>query len=392
MPAAQREYFSEHAITRVETALCRIIAEIDALCAHDDADVVVSRLLKKFDVVTGLSAWSDPLTHQLTGPLPRLRADPSAIVRGRASPRCRRACSSPRRSWRRIATSLAGAAPCTCSPWARRRRRWRPRLRRVAPGRDRDGLGRSARTGPAHWPPAMTFVDGGHPLPTAGSVDGGRRALALAGGVPPPTSGSSCCCRAAPSALMAVPAAASRSTTSSGRRAAADAAAPTSTRSTPCASICRRVKGGWLAAACRGAIVTLAISDVVGDDLERDRVGAERAGRDRRGPMRSRRSTAFGGDAPIRRGRLRVWRAPARAGALAETPKPGDTRWRAPDGARDRRPPRRRWRAPPTPRAALGYDVVVIDAPVTGEARDAAARLVATRSRGRRPPAGAAGA
>ena len=58
---AQREYFSDAAIRSVETALCRIIAEIDALSHAADADVVVARLLKEFDVVTRLSAWSDPL-------------------------------------------------------------------------------------------------------------------------------------------------------------------------------------------------------------------------------------------------------------------------------------------------------------------------------------------
>jgi hypothetical protein len=58
--AAQREYFSEHAIQSVETALCRIIAEIDALTHGDDAEIVVARLLKEFDVVTRLSAWTDP--------------------------------------------------------------------------------------------------------------------------------------------------------------------------------------------------------------------------------------------------------------------------------------------------------------------------------------------
>lgn len=58
---AQREYFSEHAIRSVEAALCRIIAEIDALSHTSDADEVVARLLKEFDVVTRLSAWTDPL-------------------------------------------------------------------------------------------------------------------------------------------------------------------------------------------------------------------------------------------------------------------------------------------------------------------------------------------
>jgi len=56
----QRPYYSEDAITDVETALTRIIDELEYLCSCADADQLVSSLLKKFDVVTGLSAWSDP--------------------------------------------------------------------------------------------------------------------------------------------------------------------------------------------------------------------------------------------------------------------------------------------------------------------------------------------
>ena len=55
-----RPYFSEGAITDVEAALTRIMGELEQLCSKDNADEVVSSLLKKFDVVTGLSAWSDP--------------------------------------------------------------------------------------------------------------------------------------------------------------------------------------------------------------------------------------------------------------------------------------------------------------------------------------------
>jgi hypothetical protein len=55
-----RAYFSESAITDVEAALTRILGQLEQLCTEDNADEVVSRLLKKFDVVTGLSAWSDP--------------------------------------------------------------------------------------------------------------------------------------------------------------------------------------------------------------------------------------------------------------------------------------------------------------------------------------------
>jgi hypothetical protein len=56
----QREYYSERVIGDVEAALARILARLDALCAEKDAEQVVSRLLRQIDVLTGLSAWSDP--------------------------------------------------------------------------------------------------------------------------------------------------------------------------------------------------------------------------------------------------------------------------------------------------------------------------------------------
>jgi hypothetical protein len=56
----QREYYSERAISEVEQALTRVMGQLDRLCTKADADKVVSRLLRQFDVVTGLSAWSDP--------------------------------------------------------------------------------------------------------------------------------------------------------------------------------------------------------------------------------------------------------------------------------------------------------------------------------------------
>ncbi len=56
----QRPYYSEGAITGVEAALARIMADLDQLCTKANASQVLSNLLKKFDVVTGLSAWSDP--------------------------------------------------------------------------------------------------------------------------------------------------------------------------------------------------------------------------------------------------------------------------------------------------------------------------------------------
>jgi hypothetical protein len=56
----QRPYFSDRAITDVEAALTKIISELEQLSTKENAPQLVSSLLKQFDVVTGLSAWSDP--------------------------------------------------------------------------------------------------------------------------------------------------------------------------------------------------------------------------------------------------------------------------------------------------------------------------------------------
>ena len=56
----QRAYYSESAITDVEAALSKIIGKLEQLSTQDNAPQLIGSLLKKFDVVTGLSAWSDP--------------------------------------------------------------------------------------------------------------------------------------------------------------------------------------------------------------------------------------------------------------------------------------------------------------------------------------------
>ncbi len=57
---AQREYYSVQAVERVEAALLKIIAEVDRLSEEANAEQVLAKLLREFDVVTGLSGWSDP--------------------------------------------------------------------------------------------------------------------------------------------------------------------------------------------------------------------------------------------------------------------------------------------------------------------------------------------
>jgi hypothetical protein len=58
--AAQRESFSERAITDADEALARVISQLEQLCAKADAEQVIAGLLRKFNAVTGLSGWSDP--------------------------------------------------------------------------------------------------------------------------------------------------------------------------------------------------------------------------------------------------------------------------------------------------------------------------------------------
>lgn len=61
--AQQREYYSERAITDAECAIMRVLNELDQLCLKDDADTLMSALLRKFDMVTGLSGWNDPKNY-----------------------------------------------------------------------------------------------------------------------------------------------------------------------------------------------------------------------------------------------------------------------------------------------------------------------------------------
>jgi hypothetical protein len=56
----QREYYSEVAIRQVEDALTRIKGQLETLCQRDDACQMMGELLRKFDLVTKLSAWTDP--------------------------------------------------------------------------------------------------------------------------------------------------------------------------------------------------------------------------------------------------------------------------------------------------------------------------------------------
>jgi hypothetical protein len=56
----QRGHYSDRAIEDAEKALTRVMSQLDRLCTKADADKVVSRLLRQFEIVTRLAGWSDP--------------------------------------------------------------------------------------------------------------------------------------------------------------------------------------------------------------------------------------------------------------------------------------------------------------------------------------------
>ena len=221
----------------------------------------------------------------------------------------------------------------------------------------------------ADVPAGVEWYDAGHPVPTDGSVRGARRALDLAADTRPGAllrvllSGGG-------SALMALPAegvtlADKQDTVRLLLQSGADIHELNTVRKHLSA-----IKGGLLAAAAQGDTHTLAVSDVVGDDLSVIASGpttpddstyaqalhvlAARGGRDRYPASVVARLTA------------------GAAGSVAETPQSGDGRL---ERATATVIGRQRGALDDAGRAAhdLGYRVVVVLEPVTGEARVLAA-------------------
>lgn len=219
---------------------------------------------------------------------------------------------------------------------------------------------------------AVEWIESGHPFPDARSEAAGERALALAQRVHSGDvlvillSGGASALMAAP--LDGISLADKIETTKLMMASGADIHALNTVR-----RHLSKVKGGRLAAACIGTTLTLAISDVVGDDL--NAIGS--------GPGVPDATTwadaaaaleRFGGAAHLSEVRHLIARGVA--GAIADTPKPGDaslkrsqamvigSRIDAMDGARHAA-------------AARGYHAIVDAEPVTGEAREMAPRWFA---------------
>ena len=215
-------------------------------------------------------------------------------------------------------------------------------------------------------PDGLEWMESSHPFPDARSEAAGRRALAVAQSV---HSGEVLVIllSGGASALMAAPVdgislADKVTTTRLMMEAGADIHALNTVR-----RHLSNVKGGRLAAACIGTTITLALSDVVGDDLNAIGSGPGVADvttwRDAAAAL-----LRFGGRDHLESVHAAVQRG--LAGALPDTPKAGHAslgrasakviggRLDAIAGAR-------------AAAAARGYGVVTLEEPVVGEARDA---------------------
>ncbi len=215
-------------------------------------------------------------------------------------------------------------------------------------------------------PDGVEWIESSHPFPDARSEAAGRRALAVAEGVHS-GEGLVILLSGGASALMAAPVAGITlgdkiTTTRTMMNAGADIHALNTVR-----RHLSNVKGGRLAAACVGTTITLALSDVVGDDL--NAIGS--------GPGVPDSTTwvdaaaaldRFGGRAHLDAVRRVIQQG--MAGEIADTPKAGHPslahssarviggRFEAIAGAK-------------AAAEALGYAVLAIDEPIVGEAKTA---------------------
>jgi glycerate 2-kinase len=238
---------------------------------------------------------------------------------------------------------------------------------------------------PAPLPPGIEWYRGGHPVPDDASVRAGVRALEIAaqsdaddrllvllsGGA------SALLALPAPGLTLADKCAVSRTLLAAG----AEIHALNTVR-----KHLSRIKGGWLAASAQGPTLTLAISDVVGNDLSVIGSGPTV-------PDPSRFADAlgiidrFGGRSAYPAAAVR-WLEEGSLGRRPETPKPGDPRLarsvaRVIGSLRDALEGGRR------AAEALGYCVTTIEGPVVGDARLAAPSFVsaaAQSARGLRRP------
>jgi hydroxypyruvate reductase len=227
------------------------------------------------------------------------------------------------------------------------------------------GVGPRGTASPASLPHGAVWCDAGHPLPDRGSVDGATRALEIASNAGADDvlivllSGGG-------SALMTMPAPgisleAKQQTAKTLMAQSADIYELNTVR-----KHLSGIKGGRLAAASRGRVLTLAVSDVVGDDLSVIASGPTVPDESTFADSLRVLSTRGGVELYPREVVSHIQRGVA--GETPETPKKGDPRL-AQAEAHVIGPQRGAIDGAKKAAEALGYHVHVVPQPVTGEAR-----------------------
>ena len=227
------------------------------------------------------------------------------------------------------------------------------------------GVGPRGTAPQASLPRGAVWCDAGHPLPDSGSVEGARRALEIAAKTGEDDvlmvllSGGG-------SALMTMPAPgisleAKQQTAKTLMAQSADIYELNTVR-----KHVSGIKGGRLAAASRGRVVTLAVSDVIGDDLSVIASGPTVPDESTFADALRVLSTRGGVDIYPREVVSHIQRGVA--GEIPESPKKGDPRL-ARASAHVIGPQRGAIDGARKAAEALGYHVHVVQAPVMGEAR-----------------------
>lgn len=227
------------------------------------------------------------------------------------------------------------------------------------------GVGPRGTATEASLPRGAVWCDAGHPLPDSGSVEGARRALEIATKTGEDDvlmvllSGGG-------SALMTMPAPgisleAKQQTAKTLMAQSADIYELNTVR-----KHVSGIKGGRLAAASRGRVVTLAVSDVIGDDLSVIASGPTVPDESTFADALRVLSTRGGVDIYPREVVSHIQRGVA--GEIPESPKKGDPRL-ARASAHVIGPQRGAIDGARKAAEALGYHVHVVQAPVMGEAR-----------------------
>jgi glycerate 2-kinase len=226
-------------------------------------------------------------------------------------------------------------------------------------------------------PAALDFMTAGHPYPDARSVAAASEILTRAGRVAPGEilvvllsgGASALVARPAEGLAMEEKEAATRALMLAG----ADVVQLNTVR-----KHLSSIKGGWLAASCRGEAMTLAISDVPGDDI--GAIGSGLAMPDTSTWTDVHAALVATGVWPELPSRVRARVEDGVAGRVHETPKPGDERLARARGvvigtAADA------VRAAQHAAEVLGYAAIVVPGRVSGEARETAPEWLASAVR-----------